>query len=191
VYQIHSATLDSGVLDDARIIDALADARVHGLTIGLSVSGDRQDETILRALEIRRDGAGVFGTVQATWNLLERKSEHALAAAHEAGLGVIVKEALANGRLTNRNEESETIRTAILAREAERLGIPMDAVAMGSALAQPWATVVLSGATTVAQLESNVRARSVVLSSQSMERLAAMRMDSATYWRERSALPWN
>ena len=48
VYQIHSATLDSGVLSDSGIIDALAEARSTGLVIGLSVSGDRQAETIWR-----------------------------------------------------------------------------------------------------------------------------------------------
>jgi aryl-alcohol dehydrogenase-like predicted oxidoreductase len=43
---------------------------------------------------------GTFDTVQATWNLLERSAGPVLAEAHAAGLGVIVKEALANGRLT-------------------------------------------------------------------------------------------
>ena len=59
----------------------------------------RQAETIERALEV-----GGFDTVQATWNLLERSAGPALAEAHDAGLGVIVKEALANGRLTARGD---------------------------------------------------------------------------------------
>ena len=102
LYQIHSATLESGVLDDAAVIDALARARASGLRIGLTVSGPQQAETIWRALDVRRDGVRVFDTVQATWNLLERAAEQALRAAHDAGLGVIVKEALANGRLASR-----------------------------------------------------------------------------------------
>ena len=190
VYQIHSATLDSGVLSDAAIIDALARARSSGLVIGLSVSGDRQAETIWRALEITRDGERVFDTVQATWNLLERGAERALAAAHDAGRAVIVKEALANGRLAGRVVDQDP-RVAVLMREAERLGIEPDAAAIAAVLAQPWATIVLSGATTVAQLEANVRARAVSLPPDSLERLTKMAMDSTTYWRERSALPWN
>jgi len=191
VYQVHSATVDSGALTDTSIIDALARERSRGLTIGLSVSGERQAEAIWRALEISRDGEPVFDTVQATWNLLERGAERALAAAREADRGVIVKESLANGRLTNRGSRERPSRATILAREAERLGASMDAVAIASALVQPWATVVLSGATTVAQLGSNIRACAVVLTPDSLDRLSAMAMESSEYWRERSALPWN
>jgi aryl-alcohol dehydrogenase-like predicted oxidoreductase len=190
VYQIHSATLDSGVLSNASIIDALARERSAGLVIGLSVSGDRQAETIWRALEVTRDGERVFDTVQATWNLLERGAERSLAAAHDAGRAVIIKEALANGRLAAREGDQDP-RVAVLMRETEQLGVAPDAVAIAAALAQPWATIVLSGAATVAQLEANVRARDVKLSADSLERLTNMAMDSATYWRERSALPWN
>ena len=191
VYQIHSATLDSGVLGDASIIDALARARSCGLTIGLSVSGERQAETIWRALEVTRDGKPVFDTVQATWNLLERGAEEALMAAHQAGRGVIAKEALANGRLTTRATGDERGPTALLAHEAETLGATMDALAIAAVLAQPWATIVLSGATTVAQLESNVRAGTMALDTDTLERLSGMAMDSVTYWKERAALPWN
>jgi aryl-alcohol dehydrogenase-like predicted oxidoreductase len=191
VYQIHSATLDSGALTDTSIIDALAWERSRGLTIGLSVSGERQAEAIWRALEISRDGEPVFDTVQATWNLLERGAEQALAAAADAGCGVIVKEVLANGRLTSRGTRARPGHATILEREAERLGASMDAVAIAFALAQPWATVVLSGATTVAQLESNIRAWATVLPLDSLDRLSAMAITSSEYWRERSALPWN
>jgi aryl-alcohol dehydrogenase-like predicted oxidoreductase len=39
----------------------------------------------------------LFQTVQATWNLLERSAGAALAEAHAAGCGVIVKEAVPTG----------------------------------------------------------------------------------------------
>src|SRR5947209_8793128 len=42
LYQIHSATLDSGVLDNRGVIDELARLRDSGLLIGLSLSGARQ-----------------------------------------------------------------------------------------------------------------------------------------------------
>src|SRR5918999_3496966 len=102
VYQIHSATLESGVLDDARVLDALARLRDDGMLVGLSVSGPRQADTISRALAIERGGMRLFGCVQATWNVLEPSAGDALAQAHAAGGGVIVKEALGNGHLAGR-----------------------------------------------------------------------------------------
>ena len=100
LYQIHSATLDSGVLEDRRCCDELARLRAEeGWLTGLSVTGPRQGETVLRALEV-----GGFDCVQATWNLMEPSAGPALAAAHDAGLGVIVKEGVANGRLTARGD---------------------------------------------------------------------------------------
>jgi hypothetical protein len=46
----------------------------------------------------------LFGAVQATSNLLELSVGPALAEAHARGLRLIVKEALANGRLTARGD---------------------------------------------------------------------------------------
>jgi aryl-alcohol dehydrogenase-like predicted oxidoreductase len=180
VYQIHSATLDSGVLDDPAVLEELARLRADGLSIGITVTGPRQSETIERALEV-----GGFDTVQATWNLLERAAESALAAAHGAGLGVIVKEALANGRLTARGAVRE------LAEAATEAGSSQDALALAAVLAQPWADVVLSGADTVEQLESNVAAVALKPDPELLERLDVIREDPEAYWQTRAALPWN
>ena len=97
LYQIHSATIDSGVLDDSALLAALAELREQGVRIGLSTSGPEQGKTVERAIE-----TGGFDTVQATWNVLEPSAGPALAHADEAGMGVIIKEAVANGRLTSR-----------------------------------------------------------------------------------------
>jgi aryl-alcohol dehydrogenase-like predicted oxidoreductase len=70
---------------------------------------------------------------------------------------VIIKEALANGRLTSRNPDLRlTGKGGTLRQEANRLGVGMDALALAAALAQPWADVVLSGAVTLEQLQSNI-----------------------------------
>jgi aryl-alcohol dehydrogenase-like predicted oxidoreductase len=73
---------------------------------------------------MRVDGVRLFDAVQATWNLLEPSAGPALAEAHAAGLGVIVKEALANGRLTDRNDDPGSRRSAraVLADEAAGSG---------------------------------------------------------------------
>jgi aryl-alcohol dehydrogenase-like predicted oxidoreductase len=180
LYQIHSATLDSGVLDDPQVRSELERLRESGLAIGLSVTGPGQAETIERALAL-----GGFDTVQATWNLLEQGATGALEAAHEAGMGVIVKEALANGRLTSRGDVPELIATA-----GDR-GTTPDALALAAVLAQDWADVVLSGATTVEELESNLEARNLDLPPDRLDDLEKLREDSDSYWQTRSKLAWN
>ena len=59
----------------------------HGVVIGLSLSGDKQAETLNRALTVHREYDNLFGSVQATWNILERSAEDALKAAHMQGIG--------------------------------------------------------------------------------------------------------
>jgi aryl-alcohol dehydrogenase-like predicted oxidoreductase len=176
LYQIHSATLESGVLDDAAVREELDALRADGILIGLTVTGARQAATIEHALEV-----GGFDSVQATWNLHERSAEDALACAHDAGLSVYVKEALANGRLTARGDNPA------LAAAARERGTTEDALALAAALSRPWADVVLSGAATVAQLESNLRARDVAWEDE----LATLTEDSEQYWARRAELPWN
>jgi aryl-alcohol dehydrogenase-like predicted oxidoreductase len=95
LYQIHSATVESRVLQDDAVLTELQRIKETGLAVGLTATGSRQSETIEHALAI-----GVFDTVQATWNLFERSATRVLEQAHAAGVGVIIKEALANGRLT-------------------------------------------------------------------------------------------
>jgi aryl-alcohol dehydrogenase-like predicted oxidoreductase len=167
LYQIHSATLESGVLEDKAVLSELIALRASGLTIGLSVSGPRQAEVIRRALAVTVDGVNPFQSVQATWNVLEPSAGPALAEAHDAGWGVTVKEALANGRLADR-----------------------DAEAIAAALANPWADVVLSGAVTVEQLRSNLRALERLLRPDEVADLTAYAEPPDQYWHERSALRW-
>jgi len=179
LYQIHSATLDSGVLDDPAVRHELDALRARGIRVGLTVTGVEQAATIDRAL-----ATGGFDAVQATWNLYERAAEASLARAHEAGLRVMVKEALANGRLTERGGD-ETL--AAIARER---GASEDAVALAAALARPWADVVLSGAATVAQLDSNLSALNLAWDDKLEQRLSGLVKEPAAYWAERAGLPW-
>ncbi len=189
LYQIHSATLDSGILDDADTLRALAAARDGGLAIGLTLSGPRQAEALQRALALRIDNAPVFGTVQATWNLLERSAGDALRIAHEAGLGVIIKEGLANGRLTARNRDDAV--SARLQHAAARAGATIDALALAAVLAQPWVDVVLSGAATVEQLRSNTAALAVRWNNEIDSDLRSLAEPPERYWSTRATLRWN
>jgi aryl-alcohol dehydrogenase-like predicted oxidoreductase len=168
LYQIHSATLESGVLDDRAVLSELNLQRAGGLAIGISVSGPRQAEVIRRAIAVRVDGTNPFQSVQATWNLLEPSAGPALAEAHDAGWGVIIKEALANGRLADRDQE-----------------------AIAAALANPWVDVVLSGAVTEAQLRSNLGALALHLSPDELAELSKLAEPPDLYWKERGQLAWH
>lgn len=193
LYQIHSATLDSGVLDDAAVHAALAELRATGVRIGITLSGPRQSDALRRALAIRWEGERLFDTVQATWNLLEPSAGPALAEAKAAGMRVIVKEALANGRLALRRGRSDSAFVALepLRTESERRGVAPDALALAAALAQPWTDVVLSGAATREQLRSNLDARSLRWDEELARHFDGLREAADRYWETRARLPWN
>ena len=188
LYQVHSATLDSGVLEDPAVLAELARLRDEGVVIGLSSSGPGQAATIRRALEVTADGVGPFACLQATWNLLEPSAGPALAEASAAGWGVIVKEAVANGRLTPHGQGPAA---AALGRVAARHGAGVDAVALAAVLANPWTDVVLSGAVTPAQLEANLAALRVELTPEDLEELAILAEPPERYWQERAGLSWS
>jgi aryl-alcohol dehydrogenase-like predicted oxidoreductase len=187
LYQIHSATQASGVLDNAEVIEVglctlnaldpwLESAwlrvishqviswfqsspfkrnlqryieglarlkKENGVRIGLTLSGAEQGETLRLALAVRAPGAGgerLFDCVQATWNVMEQSAGAALLEARQAGLEVIVKEALANGRLTRRNDAPAAAATlAALADVGRTCGggevYGVDAVALAVAMA--------------------------------------------------------
>ena len=188
LYQIHSAAPETRVLENAEVLDELRRLRERGLFLGVTATGLRQLETIRKAMEIRADGLPLFSTVQATFNLVERSAGPGLREAHEAGFTVLVKEALANGRLTSKGTEQ---RMEPLRSLADRLPAPVDAVALAFVLKQPWADVVLSGATTAAQLDSNLRALGLYLSPEELQALEPLRAPAQEYWAERAKLPWN
>jgi aryl-alcohol dehydrogenase-like predicted oxidoreductase len=183
LYQIHSVTPDSPALTDADLHRRLAALAEQGVTIGLSVSGAEQGTAIRAALRVRVAGRPLFHSVQATWNLLEPSAGPALAEAHDAGCAVIVKEALANGRLVHQEGP--------LARVCAQTGATPDAVALAAVLHQPWVTVVLSGASTTGQLAANLQAATLALDPGQLARLATLAEEPTGYWRHRSGLPWN
>jgi aryl-alcohol dehydrogenase-like predicted oxidoreductase len=155
------------------LLDRLRELADSGVRVGLSTSGPRQAETLRKALS----SGAPFSAVQATWNVLETSAGAALAEAHDAGWFVVVKEAVANGRLTSRAGETP------FNEFAHQHGVAPDALAIGAAVAQPWADVVLSGATTTAQLASNLAYRTD-------GPLTEFAQQPEEYWTERSALPW-
>ncbi|WP_369213220.1 aldo/keto reductase [Streptomyces flavofungini] len=185
LYQIHSVTPESPALADKELHARLAALAAEGVTVGLSVSGPDQASAIRAALAVTVDGEPLFRTVQATYNLLETSAGPALAEAHDAGLTVIVKEGMANGRLTDPHAPGA------LREVAGETGYGCDAVALAAVLREPWAGVVLSGAATTAQLVSNLHAAAVDLTPGQADRLGGLAEEPRAYWGRRSELPWH
>ena len=176
LYQVHSLTVDDGLFTDAALLAALSRLRAEGVIIGLSASGPHQADTIRRALSLTVDGQQLFTATEVTWNLLEPSVGPAA-----AGWAVLVKEAVANGRLTAAGGPPAPLTAAATAH-----GVTEDAIALAAALAQPWASVVLSGAVTRAQLDQNLAALTV-------GQVPALSLAEApdAYWAERAARPWH
>lgn len=194
LYQIHSATVESGCLDDTTLLRALVDARRDGTVraIGLTLSGPRSAETLRAALDARVEGEPVFDVVQATFNLLEPSLAPVLAQAGARGLGVIAKEVHANGRLTPANTRpADAPLHDRLRRIAEAAGMTVDQLAMAFVLSHDAVDVALSGAALPAHLRSHVAsATRAPLPRDVLERLASETEPPEQYWATRAAFPW-
>jgi len=191
LYQIHSATPES--VEDTALLRALVDGRRAGAyrAIGLTLSGTTSARTLALALAARVDGERVFDVVQGTFNCLERSLAEPLARAHGEGLGVIVKEALANGRLTpaNARPEDENLMRGLRAAAAAR-SCEVDQLALAFVLEHPWVDVVLSGAATTAQLVSHTGALTITLDDRTRTLVASFAEPPERYWATRASLPW-
>lgn len=189
LYQIHSATFESGILTDSKAHEELANAKESlGWRLGLSVSSPNQGEIIRTALKIKTASLlPLFDSVQCTWNLLEQSAGIALLEAYETGrITIIIKEGLANGRI---------FQNPYIVHAAQSLSTTPDVLALACILAQPFRPSVLSGAVTPDQLSSNFHALKLLERDDFQKLLPTLfeqcRMDSKSYWEERSALSWN
>lgn len=191
LYQIHSATFESGVLTDKKAHEALSKCKdERGWAIGLSVSSPKQSDILRESMKIKsttKPDNQLFDSVQCTFNLLEQRPGQALKEAHSSGMDIIIKEGLANGRV---------LRHPTVQKYARQLSCEPDQLALAFILAQPFEPRVLSGAVTPEQLESNLKAQKVsemLKENPSLLEEIAKKcvMDSEEYWAERSALAWN
>lgn len=189
VYQVHSLTPESPALHDRALHRRLAALREEGVVPGFSTSGPHQADVVRQALALEVDGVPLFGVVQSTWNVLEPSAGPALAEAAAAGLRVVVKEAVANGRLTAVGADPAPGVQRVV-RLAGALDVTPDQVAVAAVLAQPWVSVVLSGAVTPAQLRSNLAGTGLALPADRLGALLDDPEEPASYWRRRSERAW-
>lgn len=186
VYYIHSATFETGVLQDPAVLDALRELRdSRGLRVGLTVTGTNQADVLDFAL---REAKDVFSVVQATFNLLDSAVGPSLQRAHDAGWGVVVKEGVANGRLTSR-ATSPAVRQTLLPL-AEAMDTTPDAISLAWILSHDFVDVALSGASTVEQLHSNLQCTELHLTAAHLKTLSSLAQTPEAYWGDRKKLPW-
>ena len=73
VYQIHSATFESGVLDNLEVLKRLHDLKnENNITIGLTTTGNNQTEVLEKGLSIQVENEALFQSFQC------RQSDHSI-----------------------------------------------------------------------------------------------------------------
>lgn len=193
VYQIHSATLETGVLKNNAILRRLASLKSeYGLEIGLSTTGANQLEVLKMALDVEIDGEQLFDLFQVTYNIFDQS----LAALSKQMLKqkkkLVIKEALANGRIfQNESYANYSAAYKLLSQLAEEYRVGTDAIALRFCLDSIPVFKVLSGASTEAQLIDNLKANNFTLKSEEVESLKDLAIAPDQYWQERKELLWN
>jgi aryl-alcohol dehydrogenase-like predicted oxidoreductase len=185
IYQIHSATLESGVLENEDVLQKLYFLKKeHRIQIGLSSSGVNQSEIIEKALEIKVNNDYLFDSFQVTFNLLEQSAFSILNRAKKLGKTLIIKEGLANGRIFFNT--SETLKSLSI-----KYNVGFDALSLRFIMDYLQPTYLLSGASSKKQLIENFKVLDFKLDDNEINQLKKLQIDSKVYWEERSNLSWD
>lgn len=192
-YQVHSATFESGILENDPVLSKLHEIKkATDLKIGITTSGANQKEIIEAASKIKIENTPLFDSFQVTYNVFEQDTFEILQSLLSQKKIVIIKEALANGRVFQ-NEKfrhySDTYKT--LEQLAKKYNVGVDAIALRFVMDDLQPTYVLSGASNTNQLKENLKATTFKLSNNELSLLKTSNVSSELYWEERSALLWN
>ena len=193
VYQIHSATIETGVLENSKVLERLASLKKeHNLKIGLTTTGTNQAEVIKKALNITVDGASLFDLFQVTYNFLDQSLLEVSEELIHENKSIVIKEALANGRVF-RNESYPHYNKMyeVLESISKKHNVGVDAISLKYCEQTIPNSIVLSGASTIRQLQENLKADTFMLSSQDLALLDAFKTPAHYYWSERKKLTWN
>jgi len=193
LYQIHSATFESAVFDNIEVLQKLYEIKNQtGLKLGATTSGANQGEILKYAAEIKINDEFLFDSFQVTFNILESSTDLVLTDLIKTGRMIIVKEALANGRLF-RNSNYKHYERLYLYMEtlAEKYKVGVDAIALRFVMDYLHPSVVLSGASNENQLTENMKAMKFKLEKQELISLKNYAIDSDAYWNERNKMQWN
>lgn len=188
LYQIHSVTSESNVLNDRDVLNELHNIKNSGIQIGISTSGPDQEETIKKLLEINRVEK-IFSFIQCTINILEQSCQQTLIKASESGINIIAKEVFANGRLSAANKNFHQKEISNLVNIAIDLNLSLEELSLIWAYQQNYIKIVLTGAATVEQIQSNIEA--IGKSDLTLPNLSDLSISKENYWQSRKSLKWN
>ena len=193
VYQIHSATLETGVLENQEVLKQLAFLKKeYNLKIGLTTTGTNQVEVIKKALDVFVDGKQLFDVFQVTYNFLEQSLLEIIDELHQQNKEIVIKEALANGRVfSNKNYVHYQKMYASLEKLSKKHKVGIDAIALKYCEQTIPKSTVLSGASNANQLKENLKINSFSLSADDVNLLNSFKTDAEHYWSERKNLEWN
>ncbi|MFK8061094.1 MAG: aldo/keto reductase [Polaribacter sp.] len=193
VYQIHSATLETGVLENSEVIKQLAILKKeHNLKIGLTTTGKNQFAVIKKALNVIVDDEQIFDIFQVTYNFLEQSLLEISDELINQNKQIVIKEALANGRVfRNKNYPNYDEMYTVLGNLSEKYNIGVDAISLKYCEQTVANSIVLSGVSNTEQLEQNLKLNNFTLSTDDIELLKTFKVSSEFYWQERKQLRWN
>ncbi|WP_215222759.1 aldo/keto reductase [Echinicola shivajiensis] len=193
IYQIHSATFESGVLENKEVHrELMAIKNKYGLKIGLTTSGKEQSKIMEFAMGIELDGKELFDSFQVTFNLFEQSTLPMLYKAKSKGKLLIIKEGMANGRIfPNEHYQHYKGYYQVLSAISREYGVGIDALALRFCMDLVKPDYVLSGAGNIEQLKENLKANGFTLLRKDLVKLGSMAIDVSDYWDERSQLAWN
>ena len=193
VYQIHSATIATGVLENQAVLEQLSSLKKeHHLTIGLTTTGENQVEVLKRALDVHIEGTQVFDLFQVTYNCLEQSLQKISQELIQQEKTIVIKEALANGRIfKNKNYQQYSLLYKTLANLAQKYEVGIDAISLKYCAQKIPKSTILSGASTIRQLQENLKADTFMLSRKDLTLLDAFKTPAHYYWSERKKLTWN
>lgn len=191
-YQIHSATLDTGVLENIEILNRLHQLKKeYQIQIGITTTGTNQVEIVKKASTITIEKESLFSVYQCTFNVLEQ-SILDVNQLLKNGSQFIIKEALANGRVFNNpNYPEYQAFYAYLEKLEHYYQAGRDTILLNYCSTIFPEAIVLSGAANETHLNSNIAFSTIQLLDSHVTELSKFKTDAHSYWNERKQLTWN
>lgn len=187
IYQVHSATFESGILKNFEVLKKLHNIKTEfGIQIGITTSGSNQKDIIADALKIEINNQPLFDSFQVTYNILEQSTISILKILKKLNKTIIIKEALANGRVFNDNLYSNQLKNI-----SKKYTVGIDAIALRFVIDSLEPNYVLSGASNTTELVQNLKALDFKLTQEEINNLSASKSKPDVYWNERNELEWN
>ncbi len=192
-YQIHSATLESGVLENEAILERLFELKEeNNIKVGLTTTGSNQAEVLQKGIDVHYRGNPLFEVFQCTYNVLDQSIYTLGCQIISDKKQLVLKEVLANGRLFPNTAypgyQDLYKKVDVLSKKYE---VGVDAVNLQFCLSKLAGATVLSGANKPTYLAQNLKATDFQLSSKEIDELSQFKTPPQRYWDERKKLAWN